>query len=58
MDPLVLHAAFVVIALALLATAMLLSPSAKRRCPSLRAGRHARGAVVPLRLRVQLTRRE
>ena len=34
MDPIVLYAAFIVIALMILAVAMLFSPSAKRRCPS------------------------
>ena len=34
MDPTVLYAGLVVIALVILAVAMLLSPSAKRRCPN------------------------
>ena len=33
-DPIVLYAGFVVIALLILAAAMLLSPSAKRGCPN------------------------
>ena len=34
MDPILLYAALVIIALVILAVAMLLSPSAKRRCPN------------------------
>ena len=34
MDPIVLYAGFVVIALLILAVAMLFSPSAKRGCPN------------------------
>jgi hypothetical protein len=33
-DPIVIYAGFVVIALLVLAVAMLLSPPAKRRCPN------------------------
>ena len=34
MDPTAFYAALVIVALVILAVAMLLSPSAKRRCPS------------------------